>query len=275
MSRSSGRSGSGFSPLNIVRAVSVLVVVALFVGTGLERSRNELRYPPPGLLNVDEAPIEAEAGVFRVGKGDLAVALDFEVARPAHPRNLEFVRRLRAYPGAPPRIPHGLTREEYTEVRCNICHERGGWVARFATYAPVTPHPEQASCLQCHLPLDELVARPLPASESLVCAQCHVDPEHRPLVYVASDWRPGSWPVTDRQAMPGAPHLIPHEVRSRNNCLACHGAPGSTEELRIGHPERSNCLQCHLPVAVDGDPDAVFVPSGPPEVGDDPPEEGP
>ena len=30
-----------------------------------------------------------------------------------------------------------------------------------------------------------------------------------------------------------------------------------------------------LPVAVDGDPDAVFVPSGPPEVGDDPPEEGP
>ena len=192
---------SGFSRLNIVRGVAVMVALVLIVGAGLERDRSEWHYPLPPATDADPAPIAAEAAVFRLGPGDLAVAPDFVVARPAHPRTLDFVRRLRAYPGAPPRVPHGLTGEEYGEARCNICHERGGWVARFSTYAPVTPHPEQTECLQCHLPLDELVGRALPAPGSLVCTQCHVDPDRRPETFVEIDWRPSAWPETDRQAM--------------------------------------------------------------------------
>jgi cytochrome c-type protein NapB len=263
MSRPGPRDAPGFTRLDIVRAVSVMAVVVLVVGAALERDRGGLRYPPPGPLDVGGPPIGAEAGVFSIEPGDLAVALDFEVERPAHSRNLEFTRRLRAYPGAPPRIPHGLTLEEYGEVRCAICHERGGWVARFNTYAPVTPHPEQTDCFQCHLPLDELVGRPLPPPGSLVCTQCHVDPDSRPQVFVALDWKPMEWPPTELQPLPGSPNLIPHDVVSRNNCLACHGAPGSVDELRSDHPDRWNCRQCHVPASAEPE----FMRALPPDAG--------
>ncbi len=248
--------GPGFSPLNIARGVTLLALFALIVGTALERGTEAMRYPSPVSQGDAKLPPMSDAGVFRLGMDDFAVAPDFVVARPTHPRTLDFARRLRAYPGAPPRVPHGLTREEYERTSCNVCHQRGGWVARFGTYAPVTPHPEQASCLQCHLPQDELVGRPLPEPGSVVCTQCHVDPDRRPATFVGIDWRPAAWPQTELQAMAGSPHLIPHDVESRSNCLACHGGPGAVAELRTDHPDRSNCRQCHVPAS--GGPDDVF-----------------
>lgn len=236
-----------------VRLVDILTVVALMasavvvVGKFIEYDREELSHPAVRPLG-DEPPIEAEANLFRLGPEALAVAPAFAGTFGAHPRTLEMYRRLRAYPGAPPRIPHGLTEAEFTESSCNSCHERGGWAARFGAFAPVTPHPEYGSCLQCHAARDELVGRPAPESESaVVCMQCHVDPDAPPGRFREIDWRPASWPETEVHAMPGSPNVVPHEVQTRSNCLACHGGPAAIAALRTDHPERANCRQCHVP----------------------------
>lgn len=252
--------------VDIVRAVAVMAVLVLvvMVGTLLERSGGEeWSYPTPVAAAPAEEPIASEANMFRVRAGALAVAPDFAGDRPAHARSLGIYRRLREYPGAPPRIPHGLTDEEYGRTSCNVCHRRGGWVARFGTFAPVTPHPEYGACLQCHVPRDELVGTPLPgANATVVCSQCHVDLDRPQELFVAIDWRAAAWPETELQSMPGSPHRIPHEVRSRGNCLACHSGPGAVAELRMDHPERVNCRQCHVPaVSEDGfsnDPPDAF-----------------
>lgn len=244
---------SGFSRLDIARAVAVMVVLVFVVGAGLEQRDDALAYPEPVSVDRAEEPIPAEARVFRTREAELAVAPGFAGKPQAHARSPEIYRRLRAYPGAPPRIPHGLTEEEFLATGCNVCHRRGGWVARFGTYAPVTPHPEYASCLQCHAPLDELVGRARPASaDALVCDQCHIDPDRPLATFVAIDWRPAEWPETDRQAMEGSPHVIPHDVELRNDCVACHAGPGAVVGLRTDHPERVNCRQCHLPAGDEG-----------------------
>lgn len=247
---------SGFSRLDIARAVALMVVFVVFVGMALESRRDGWTHPEPSPAAGEAEPIATEAGVFRLRTEDLAVAPEYIEDRGAHPRSLDIYRRLRAYPGAPPRIPHGLTQEEFRRGSCNACHRRGGWVARFGTFAPVTPHPEYGSCLQCHLPRAELVALPLPEADArLVCGQCHVDPDAPPRLFVESEWRPAAWPETDIQAMEGSPHAIPHAIRGRSNCLACHAGPAAIAALRVDHPERSNCRQCH--VSVVGGEDGV------------------
>jgi len=53
-----------------------------------------------------------------------------------------LARGERAWPGAPPVIPHStLMRED-----CQSCHGKGG------AFGLRTPHPERASCTQCHAP---------------------------------------------------------------------------------------------------------------------------
>lgn len=254
---------SGFSRLDIARAVALMVVLVLVVGAGLDRAGEERTYPRPVAVDSTEPPIDSEADVFRIEEGELAVAPSFAGDPQAHARSPDIYRRLRAYPGAPPRIPHGLTEEEFRATSCNVCHRRGGWVARFGTYAPVTPHPEYASCLQCHAPRDELVGRARPASaDALVCDQCHIDPDASPPTFVEIDWQPAEWPETDRQAMEGSPHVIPHGVEFRGNCVACHAGPATVVGLRTDHPERVNCRQCHVPASSE---DGVWPPA--PEAG--------
>jgi cytochrome c-type protein NapB len=251
---------SGFSRLDIVRAVAGMVVLVLVLGAGLDRGEDGLAYPQPVAADSLNEPIAAEANVFRTREGELGVAPDFAGKPQAHARSPDIFRRLRAYPGAPPRIPHGLTKEEFRTTSCNACHRRGGWVARFGAYAPVTPHPEYASCVQCHVPLDELVGRPLPApDDTLVCDQCHIDPDAPLPTFVEIDWQPAPWPEIGRQAMEGSPNVIPHDLEFRTNCLACHAGPGAIVGVRTDHPERVNCRQCHVPAVAD---DAVWPPEG-------------
>jgi nitrate reductase (cytochrome), electron transfer subunit len=212
-------------------------------------------------------PIAAEAEVFRTRPADLA--LGGEVARrPAvHPRNLAMFRSLRAYPGAPPFVPHGLTAEEYRTTGCNACHERGGYVERFASYAPVTPHPELVDCLQCHLPRDAVVGVPFPDRRAnAVCLQCHVLDAPLP-TFAPIDWPAPRWPAIGQAALPGGPPPIPHHLQLRGNCLTCHMAPAGVEEIRTTHPERSDCRQCHLAVgpeagALEGSPPAAASTDG-------------
>jgi cytochrome c-type protein NapB len=192
----------------------------------------------------DGDPILAEWGVFRTQPGTLAIDPSPGSRRAAHPRTLATFRALRAYPGAPPRIPHGLTPDETRNGGCKTCHERGGYSQRFGAYVPVTPHPEMGMCLQCHVGDAQLMSNPLPATDpNARCRQCHA-PGVKRWRDSSLDWSPLPWP--DLPARTGAPPPIPHSLQLRGNCLACHSAPSAVAEIRTPHPERSNCRQCHV-----------------------------
>lgn len=250
------------------RVVGIGVAVAMMVGlifwvasSALPPARGmtprlDATLAPPG------TPIPFEAGVFRTRPGDLAADPGVDRRDEAHPRSMAMYRRLRAFPGAPPRIPHGLTEEEFRGGRCNACHERGGYVERFAAYAPVTPHPEFGQCLQCHVPDHDLVGLPLPDdTRGSVCFQCHILDAERPL-FATLDWPTPAWPATGQPALPGGPPPIPHPLQLRENCLACHMGAGAVEEIRTTHPERANCRQCHVTSAAQ--PDVFVRPRGGP-----------
>lgn len=211
--------------------------------------------------------IPAEAFPYRGRARELAAPIDVGPRAQAQPRTMAVHRGLRAYPGAPPRIPHGLTDREFRESRCNSCHERGGFVPRFGTYAPVTPHPEFSSCLQCHAPDAMSVGLGIPElTQDVICGQCHVDPDEPPPTLVAIDWQPAEWPELGQRAMPGSPLWIPHGLQLREDCIACHGGPSAVTEIRTTHPERTDCRSCHVPGPSAGPPqpaepaiDSVFT----------------
>lgn len=202
------------------------------------------------------APIAAEADVFRLDPSRLAVEPLSAPRTGARPRTLAAFRGLRAYPGAPPRIPHSLAPAEFRGTLCLTCHERGGFSHRFGAYVPVTPHPEYRNCLQCHVPEDGAVGIVRRGD-----AAGGDDPDVRAPRAVASafvphDWRTTDWPALGRRAMDGGPPAIPHPLDLRGNCLACHAGPGAVAEIRTTHPERANCRQCHATIETTDD---VFV----------------
>lgn len=235
--------------------VTVLcMAIALVVyGPNPRPSRDVVLAPTPPVPAPD--PIPSEALVFRTHASDLAVPLDAPMRTDAQVRTLATFRSRRAFPGAPPRVPHGLTLAEFDGQLCLSCHRRGGFVQRFGAYAPVTPHPEWTECLQCH-PADgmrvgilDTVGR-TPRSD-MVCRQCHVDPDRPPPSLVSLDWTPAPWPTIGRQALPGSPNVIPHSLQYRGNCLTCHAGPGAVREIRTKHPGRANCRQCHATSETD------------------------
>jgi nitrate reductase (cytochrome), electron transfer subunit len=221
-------------------AAAVLVMtgsVALFDGVRA-RSADD---PAPALLNRMDAPIPAEADVFRLRPDDLAAGADAEARPGARLRTLASFRGLRAYPGAPPRIPHALEAGEFMRTTCNACHESGGYSRRFGAYAPVTPHPEYRNCLQCHAADAGAVG-----IASLASAGAP-RPGAAGEAFAGLDWKSAAWPRTGQRAMPGSPPVIPHDLHLRGNCLACHAGPSALAEIRTTHPGRANCRQCHVP----------------------------
>jgi nitrate reductase (cytochrome), electron transfer subunit len=241
------------------RLVLITLAAAAMAGTVLTlpallpRRAADAAAGPAVAVAAPRAPIAAEADLFRAG---IAMPTDdgaVQRRRAAHPRTLASYRRLRAYPGAPPRIPHGLTTDEFRTTGCGACHERGGYSQRFGTYAPVTPHPERADCLQCHTADADLVGTPLPAAGGdAVCLQCHV-PGRTPIAGVPLDWQPAEWPAL--APVDGMPPPIPHDLAMRTRCLACHDGAAAVAGIRTTHPERTSCRQCHLAV---GDDAAIF-----------------
>ena len=201
---------------------------------------------PVAMLSPSNEPIAAEAQVFRTPAGVLAIAPTPGPRRSAHPRTLATYRSLRAYPGAPPRVPHGLTPNEFRTGGCNTCHERGGFSQRFGAYVPVTPHPEMGACLQCHVGDALLMAIALPNTDpSARCGQCHAAGATR-WTDSTTNWQTMAWPRLTRATRDAEPPPIPHALQFRGNCLACHSAPSAVEEIRTLHPERANCRQCHV-----------------------------
>ena len=206
---------------------------------------------PVARLTVPDAPIPAEADVFRTQPGDLAVDTPVLRRPSAHPRTMATYRGLRAYPGAPPRIPHGLTATEYRTTGCRTCHVRGGYSVRFGAYVPVTPHLELVDCLSCHVPDAAVVGVQLASTMADGdCHQCHAPAVRVPLA-TPLDWRPLAWPEVRRELPNGAPPPVPHDLALRGNCNACHMGPSAVAEIRTTHPERADCRQCHVAGSTD------------------------
>ncbi len=203
---------------------------------------------PVAVLAPPAEPIAAEAQVFRTEPGMMAIEPAAQRERSAHVRTLETWRYLRAYPGAPPRIPHGLTPAEFRTSSCNPCHERGGYSRRFAAYVPLTPHAERGMCIQCHVGVDAVTGSSQRSFDpNSRCAQCHgTGGSPRAKRNAGLDWQAAGWPRLARRAPGRSPPLIPHDLQTRGNCLACHAGPAAVAEIRTAHPERANCRQCHL-----------------------------
>lgn len=137
--------------------------------------------------------------------------------------------RLRAYDGAPPRIPHPAPTRE--ALACLACHERGLRVATLR--APPISHEASAVCVTCHVP-DE---GPVPGSADALVTGPPIDN-----AFVGLEA-----PSRGPRAWDGAPPVIPHPTRMRERCASCHGE--LAEGLRSSHPYRQSCVQCHAPSA--------------------------
>jgi nitrate reductase (cytochrome), electron transfer subunit len=130
----------------------------------------------------------------------------------------------RQYPGSPPVIPHKVDPAfSGNETDCLSCHAKGGYSPEFGKFIPVTPHPENVLCYQCHVPV---------VTDKL---------------FVGTNWQSIEPPRLGRSALAGSPPTIPHSLQMRENCLACHTGPGAVAEIRVSHADRGNCRQCHVP----------------------------
>jgi cytochrome c-type protein NapB len=242
-SRDACRSGLEVSGPPLVHRLLLIAAAIVAMVSAAHTVQRSAEKSTVASIEVVGAPsvIGDEAGVFRTRLLSVGAA---DRRRPdAHPRTLATYHLLRSFPGAPPRVPHGLTATEFRTNRCNTCHERGGYSQRFGAYAPVNPHPEWTSCLQCHATNASLVGVPFPrASGEEACRQCHTGTPSR-FDEAGLDWRAAAFPVVGQSAMVPA---IPHDLQTRGTCLTCHFGPGAVAEIRISHPERTNCRQCHL-----------------------------
>ncbi len=199
--------------------LGVLLMAALVVVVGLSLTAGER---PARVLPVQAAPtptLPTEAGMY--ARVDAAAEYASMPKDPNRKRTRAVYYARRAYPGAPPVIPHAIDEADAGGRLCLACHGDGGWAPRFEAYAPVTPHPELLSCRQCHVPQ---AGRP---------------------AFHASGWETVAPPLLRGAAMPGSPPPIPHALQLRENCRACHAGPGAVDEFRTSHPERVTCRQCH------------------------------
>ena len=245
---SGGQSRAAIGVVALALGLSVIAAIAAVVAGSRRASADTPVDSEPfvALASPTGDPIPSEAGVFRTRAGLLAIDPTPGPRRSAHPRTLATYRSLRAYPGSPPRIPHGLTPVETLKGGCNTCHEKGGYSQRFGAYVPITPHPEMGACLQCHVGDVKLMSTPLPSTDpSARCRQCHAAGA---LLWrdSSTDWKPLPWPQLTSTSGQLAPPPIPHSLEFRGNCLACHSAPAAVKEIRTSHPERANCRQCHI-----------------------------
>ena len=113
--------------------------------------------------------------------------------------------------------------EKTALVSCLACHAKGGWTEELRKHTPVTPHPENLSCRQCHVKMN---------ADNL---------------FVANNWMSVAPPRLGRSYLPGSPPPVPHTLQLRGNCVACHVGPGAVVTIRVEHPSRGNCRQCHVP----------------------------
>jgi nitrate reductase (cytochrome), electron transfer subunit len=137
-------------------------------------------------------------------------------------RTLDEYYDRRQYLGSPPFIPHTVEAAG-VQPECLTCHENGGWTEELRRHTPITPHPEQAACRQCHVPMTDSA------------------------LFTVNQWMSLTPPRLGRSHLPGSPPPIPHGLQMRGNCIACHVGPGAVTAIRVSHADRGNCRQCHVP----------------------------
>lgn len=207
---------------------------------------------PVAMVAAPGEPIRAEALVFRTSAAMLAIEPAAHRERSAHPRTLKTVHYLRGYEGAPPRIPHTLSSDEFRTDACRTCHERGGYSVRFSAYVPLTPHPDRGICLQCHVGVDSVMGTADPGADpNSRCPLCHGLNGGPPRADATLTWPTTIWPALSLRTPNRTPPPIPHDLQFRENCLACHAGPAAVAEIRTTHPERINCRQCHVVLNAD------------------------
>ena len=137
-------------------------------------------------------------------------------------RTLMDFYALRQYPGSPPRIPHEVNLSfSGDQSDCLSCHGKGGYSPEMDRFAPVTPHPENTLCYQCHT---QVTTKKL---------------------FVESDWKSIRPPRLGQSFLSNSPPPIPHSLQLRENCIACHTGPAAVTEIQIEHASRGDCRQCH------------------------------
>lgn len=210
--------------------IIVLLGLLLAAAAGVIGQAFNESSPPPTMAAKPQAattPLRSliqEAGVFQ-GRDRHSRFVDASLGGS---RFLEPYYQHRAYPGAPPFIPHPVENDMNTTFgACNSCHEKGGYVPKLQAFAPQTPHADFSNCRQCHVPQ---------STESL---------------FVETTWQTMTPPLLGRAALPGGPPPIPHTLHMRENCSACHAGPAAPVEIRTSHPERVSCRQCHMETATD------------------------
>ena len=206
----------------VVIFIAFIVVWNYSYEQGLEEAYTPVIETPTGNF------IPSESGAFR-RFDDGSAGLDY-LNMPVdenHQRTLDTYYDNRAYPGAPPSIPHPVAKERsFGGNTCIQCHQNGGFVAKFNAYAPVTPHPEMVNCRQCHVTKN---------TTSDFKENGFAKPEPPKVGEGANN------------ALVGSPPMIPHQLQMRESCISCHGGPSAPKEIRVSHPDRINCRQCHLP----------------------------
>jgi cytochrome c-type protein NapB len=146
----------------------------------------------------------------------------------------------RAYPGAPPVIPHPVDANQV--AACYQCHGEGRVIDGLV--APRISHQRFTNCTQCHAQAAKQTA-----------------PGDVPDLAIGNAFVAAASHGKGKRAYPGAPPQIPHPTHMRESCIACHGSLGQ-QGLQSSHPWRVNCTQCHVPSAeLD---QARFDPDSPP-----------
>ena len=205
-----------------IAGAALLAVWALWLVTPDLEPGHDFRAVGHVHLEGPDGPIETEADVFADLKEGITKVAVTEVAPHIRVATLEARRARRAFPGAPPAIPHEVDAALDGTQDCLPCHAYGGFNPQRVSYAPRTPHRERTGCMQCHV-----------AGRTTG-------------LFVPTDWETAAWPALSTTYQEGAPPTIPHELEGRGRCLACHGGAAAAPEIRTGHPERVSCLQCHL-----------------------------
>lgn len=204
----------GKSLLKILAALLVMAGAVFTVGQWLRPDHGPA--PTAAHSTLDKLPPAAVQGGQRP-----SLSPTMRAAAGVAPRSLANYYSRRAYPGAPPVIPHPVDEAINRNQNCNVCHAKGGFAPKFNAYIPLTPHPDFLNCMQCHV---AATSAPL---------------------FVNTHWQSVDPPAIGRPALPGSPPPIPHGLALRDNCLACHGGPAAVAEIRCTHPERLSCRQCH------------------------------
>ncbi|BDD06060.1 hypothetical protein [Aureibacter tunicatorum] len=194
---------------------------AIIVAYSLKAVQEEAKTPLIKQVDDEYKILPYESGVFeRASFAEEYAQLPLEIRNEI---TLKEYYRNKAFHGAPPTIPHPILDPKTMGGKgCLQCHQNGGFVAEFKTFAPITPHPEMVNCRQCHVGVQ---------TDGL---------------FKESTYKKLKAPPLGNVSTVSSPPVVPHQLQMHENCLACHGGPSAPKEIRVTHPERVNCLQCHV-----------------------------